>query len=78
MSKELKKLYILFIIALFVFVIVFPYIFININNGINYMRVKGTMMWQESKEASVNIYDDKANIIIMFDDGWKTQYTVRI
>jgi len=76
MSSELKKLYIFFIITLFIFVIAFPYVFFHINNGINYVHVKSLMALKETNHTNVNIYDNKGNIIIMFDDGWKSQFTV--
>jgi len=55
---------------------VFPHLFLHINNTIDSMKVKSILMLKEKKDSKVNIYSDKANIIIMFDDGWKSQYTV--
>ena len=78
MSKELKRLYVFFIIALFIFIVLFPYMFLNINNSINYLKVKSTMVFREKKDTTIDIYNNRGNIIIAFDDGWKTQYTVRI
>jgi peptidoglycan/xylan/chitin deacetylase (PgdA/CDA1 family) len=34
------------------------------------------MAFAKNKNSEINIYQNKANVIIMLDDGWKTQYTV--
>ena len=78
MNKELKKLYISFIITLFSFIVIFPYLFININNGFDYAAVKLKMILNQKENTEVNIYSNRGNVIIMFDDGWKSQYTIRI
>lgn len=76
MDKNLGQLYIYFIIAFIIFINIFSDIFININNSIDYLANKTMIVFGENKDNKVNIYDNKANVIIMLDDAWKTQYTI--
>ncbi|MDD2409930.1 MAG: polysaccharide deacetylase family protein [Bacilli bacterium] len=76
MDKNLIKLYIFFTILLVVLVNVFPSIFPSINSVINYTKTKILSTFNNTNTKEINIYEDRANIIIMFDDGWKSQYTV--
>jgi peptidoglycan/xylan/chitin deacetylase (PgdA/CDA1 family) len=46
------------------------------NNVIDYFKYKTIVTFRENKNFETRIYDHKANVILMFDDGWETQYTV--
>lgn len=76
MDKDLIKLYFSFIITLCLFIILFPNLFFNINNLVRHIKVKTSIALSNNDETTVNINSYKGNIIIMMDDGWKTQYTV--
>jgi peptidoglycan/xylan/chitin deacetylase (PgdA/CDA1 family) len=76
MDKSLIKIYIFFIIALVIFINILPSIFININNTIHYIKTKTILAFEKREDSEINIYEKRANVIIMLDDGWKTQYTV--
>ena len=76
MDKNLVKFYISFIIAFLILINIFSNFFININNTIDLIKNKTIIVFGKNKDTVVNIYDDKANVIIMLDDAWKTQYTI--
>lgn len=76
MHKTLIKFYILFVIAFCIFINIFPNIFININNGVDYIKVKTLLTFKNNMDNGISIYKNKGNVIIMLDDGWKTQYTI--
>lgn len=76
MHKNLLKFYMFSVIMLFVFINIFPSIFININNCLNYIKVKTLIAFEWKKDIEISIYKDRGNVIIALDDGWKTQYTV--
>jgi len=76
MNNELKKLYIILLTTLFISLNLFSNIFININNALYFVKTKLVMQYEDREKIVVNIYDSKANIILMFDDGWRSQYDV--
>lgn len=76
MDKNLFKFYIIFVFAFVVIINVFSDIFVNINNSVDYIKNKTIIVFGENKDNVVNIHDNKANIIIMLDDAWKTQYSI--
>lgn len=75
-NKNLLKLYIYLCIALCLCVCLFPTIFVRTINTIDYIKVKTLLVFQGNDDYETNIYVNKGNIIIMFDDGWKSQYTI--
>ena len=75
MDKILFRFYITLISTFIVIINVVPLLFININNFINLIDTKWDIFFNKS-EIEVNIDLDKSNIIIMFDDGWKSQYEI--
>lgn len=76
MEKSVLKFYIFLLITFIIFINIFPGIFVNINNGFSYIKTKSLIAFSKEKNVERNIYKDKGNVIIMFDDGWKTQYTI--
>ncbi|MDD2518699.1 MAG: polysaccharide deacetylase family protein [Bacilli bacterium] len=76
MNKDLKRFYVFFIIALITSINFFPNIFFNINNTINYFKVKTEIILKKESNYETIIDNDKGNVIIMLDDGWKTQYDI--
>lgn len=75
-NKNLLKLYIYLCIALCLCVCLFPTIFVRTINTIDYIKVKTLLVFQGNDDYETNIYVNKGNIIIMFDDGWKSQYAI--
>ncbi len=75
MKKNMLIFYTSLIFTLMLLINIFPNIFYNINNSFDYLKIKTKLIFKENKEKEIFIYQNKANIIIMFDDGWKTQYT---
>ncbi|MDD2435637.1 MAG: polysaccharide deacetylase family protein [Bacilli bacterium] len=76
MDKKLIQFYVFFIIMLFLFIMIFPNLFSNLHNHINYLQHKIIIAFKLNEDTEININRDLGNVIIMFDDGWKTQYTV--
>lgn len=76
MNKDLKRFYTFFIIALILTINFFPNMFFNINNTINYFKVKTEIILKKDPNYETIIDNNKGNVIIMLDDGWKTQYDV--
>jgi hypothetical protein len=69
MDKHLLKFYIFFIAAFFLLINIFPNLFININNSINYVKEKIIIAFEKNKDTVISIDKRKGNIIIMLDDG---------
>lgn len=76
MHRNLIKLYFTLLIALILFISLFPSIFININNIKDFAIIKTLISLGNKDVEKTNIYKDKGNVIVMFDDGWKTQYEI--
>jgi peptidoglycan/xylan/chitin deacetylase (PgdA/CDA1 family) len=76
MDKDLIKIYVAFIILLVLSAYIFPYIFQNTYNNINNFITKTISIFNDDNTEEINIYEDRGNVILMFDDGWESQYTV--
>ena len=76
MDKNLLKLYIFFLIFFFILIKIFPNLFSNINNDISLIKSNNIMLFEKKENNEVNIYENRGNVILMFDDGLKTQYTI--
>lgn len=76
MNKRLISFYLILIVSLFSAVKFFPTLFTNLNSDLGYIKVKTPSLFSEGKNREINIDFNKANIIIMMDDGWKTQYDI--
>jgi peptidoglycan/xylan/chitin deacetylase (PgdA/CDA1 family) len=76
MDRNILMFYVKFILMFYLLITFFPNVFVNSNNMINYIKSKIFVSFNESKEIEVNISLHKANVIIMFDDGWKSQYDI--
>jgi peptidoglycan/xylan/chitin deacetylase (PgdA/CDA1 family) len=75
MKKNMLIFYTSLIFTLLLFINIFPNIFYNINNSFDFLKIKTELIFNKNNEKEIFIYQNKANIIVMFDDGWKTQYT---
>lgn len=75
MDKKLLKFYIYFLSSLLLSILIFSNLFLHHNNTIKYIITKLYNV-NNYKPIEVNIYDSRANIIIMMDDGWKSQYEI--
>ena len=76
MKKELVKVYLSLAMFACLLTFVFPSLFSHLNSGLQHAAGKTLAYFAHPQNSSVNIDLDRANVIIMFDDGWKTQYTV--
>lgn len=76
MDKNLMKFYFVFSIFLLIFIKTFPNIFSNINNIFEYVIVKNSFLLEKDTNIDIKINLNKANIIIMFDDSWSSQYEI--
>jgi peptidoglycan/xylan/chitin deacetylase (PgdA/CDA1 family) len=76
MDKNLIKFYANLIIAFIIVINIFSGLFINSNNTIQYLEIKADNTFEKPPSNKIEIYEDKANVIIMMDDGWLTEYTI--
>ena len=53
-----------------------PGLFVNINNNADYIITKLTLPSKNEHHEVITVSKNKGNIIIMMDDGFKSQYTV--
>ena len=76
MDKNLKYFYIFLTITFILVINIFSSLFINLNNNIDNLSNKIILSFDKNKYKEINFYKNKGTIIIMFDDGWKSQYNI--
>lgn len=76
MDKNLLKIYFWILVFLIVSINLFPNLFFNINNVYAHLKSKINNFIMKDEVINLNINMNGANIIVMFDDGWDSQYEI--